>query len=374
MVNSKFRSQLLETRLEARDSQLQLAADAAELGFWSWEPTTGALAASARSLALMSMPAAAAADFDAFLSQVEPTDQGRVRRSFALALQHRREFNVEFQISSAAGTRRVRCTGTPHASAMDRQQPAMSGIVQEIHETPVADHELLATRVGSMAFRMESLREIDRATLVNRMKSEVAQNLGSIQQELQALGADTALPAATRAKLAALAAEAAAGLEAVRSAIFELRPPGVEELGFAGALERYATEQAAAAGLELSLHLPTESLPLDTQGLEALYLVARAGIDNVVRHANARRMQVLVNADANEVSLKIMDDGTGIADNDLMKDSAFSLFASSERISNAGGELRVNGKPGQGTTLEASIALRNRIRPLRSKVTPLRVA
>ena len=38
------------------------------------------------------------------------------------------------------------------------------------------------------------------------------------------------------------------------------------------------------------------------------------------------------------------------------------------------GELRVSGKPDQGTVLEASIALRQRIRPLRQNVTKLRVA
>ena len=162
--------------------------------------------------------------------------------------------------------------------------------------------------------------------------------------------------------------------DALRGAIFEMSPPGVAELGFAGALERYASEHAAAAGVELAFDVPALTLPVAMPVLESLYVVARAGIDNVVRHARARHMRVQVKCDAEELSLRIEDDGIGITDADLMKDDACSLFASSERLADSGGELRVSGRPDQGTVLEATIALRQRIRPLRQNVTKLRVA
>jgi signal transduction histidine kinase len=162
-------------------------------------------------------------------------------------------------------------------------------------------------------------------------------------------------------------------MDAVRGAIFEMSPPGVAELGFSGALERYASEHAEAAGIELSFDVVATSLP-DLPVLESLYLVARAGIDNVVRHARARHMRVAVKCDEEELTLRVEDDGIGITNADLMKDSACSLFASSERIADSGGELRVSGRPNQGTVLEATIALRQRIRPLRQNVSKLRVA
>jgi two-component system sensor histidine kinase UhpB len=163
-------------------------------------------------------------------------------------------------------------------------------------------------------------------------------------------------------------------MDAVRGAIFEMSPPGVAELGFAGALERYASEHAEAAGIQLSFDVTTASLPTDPAVLESLYMVARAGIDNVVRHARARHMRVAVRCDDEELSLRVEDDGIGISDADLMKESACSLFASSERLADSGGELRVSGRPNQGTVLEATIALRQRIRPLRQHLTKLRVA
>lgn len=370
MVNSKFRSHLLETRLEARQCQLELATETAGIGFWTLEPTTGDLAWSADCQGLLGVSAEAAATFEALIGVVHAEDQQRVRRAFSQAMQFRREFAVEFRLAADA-LRRVRCTGRPHASAVTRHQPALSGVMQAATD---AGATTLTGREASIITRMESLRELERATLISRIQTEVAQNLMALRAQLDALAADESVAAPLRDTLAGLAGEAATGLDAVRSAIFEMRPPGVEELGFAGALERYASEQAAAAGIELTLSLPEAPLALGVPTLEALYVVARTGIDNVVRHARARRMQVTVTASSEEVALRVVDDGVGITDADLMKDGAFSLFASSERLANSGGELRVSGRPNQGTTLEAIIALKRRIRPLRQNVTPLRVA
>jgi signal transduction histidine kinase len=227
-----------------------------------------------------------------------------------------------------------------------------------------------------MACRMESLRELERDALISRMQSEVSQSLDILKRGLETLAGNhqAELAPAIKAQLEELAREADAGMEAVRSAIFEMRPPGVQDLGFTGAVERYATEQAAAAGIALSLSLPQQALPVGMPTLESLYVVARTGIDNVIRHAHAKHLNISVIHDHKEIMLKVVDDGVGISDKDLMKDSAYSLFAASERLGTSGGELRVTGTPGRGTTLEATISLQHSRKSLRHNVTPLRVA
>jgi signal transduction histidine kinase len=372
MVNSKFRSLLLETRLEARESQLQQATAATGLGFWTWEPASGELHWSARCLALLDIPADSPATLDSLLGAVSAEDLPRVRRSLALAMQTRSEFELEFQIA-AASLKRVHCTARPHASSLDRNGHAYSGVLREL-PAAAAHPTNLASRVGSLAFRMESLRELERATLINRMKSELAQHLVAVRGRIARLLEDQTVSSAVRSELTQLAEDAEASADSVRAAIFEMQPPGVAELGFAGALERYATEQAAAAGIRLTLALPSAALPLGAPTLESLYVVARTGIDNVVRHARARHFKVAVTVDADQVALSISDDGIGIQDADLMKDGAFSLFAASERLANSGGELRVNGAANRGTTLEASLPLRHKARPIRHNIKPLQVA
>lgn len=371
MVNSKFRSQLLETRLAMREGQLELASEAANVAFWSLEPATGELQASLNCGKILQVGAKGPTAFDAFIAAIHPEDQAEVRRAFAEAMQLRRDFAVEFRVAAGSSSeQRLRCVGRPHLSAVNPRQAALSGALMTLGDAP----RDAAPRVGAAVHRLEALREMERATLVNRMKSEVAQSLTEVKLRLEALAENAANPA-LREEIASLAQRAESGLDAVRDALFEMRPPGVEELGFAGALERYAAEQAAIAGIELKLLLPESQLPLSASALQTLYAVARAGIDNVVRHASARHMDVIVMADASEVTLKIVDDGVGISQADLAKDSAISLFSVSERLAEAGGDLRVTGKPQQGTVLEACIALqRQASRPLRRAPTPRQVA
>jgi signal transduction histidine kinase len=366
MVNSRIRSRLIEARMAARECQLHLAETSSGMGVWTLEPATGDLSWSPRCRTLLGAPAEAEATLEALLSRIHGDDQVAVRRAFAQAAHLRRDFTIEFRTLDGAV---VRCLGRPHASVASRDGLALSGILLS-----GADADSEGSRTGALLSRIDRLHEVERNSVASRLQAEVAQRLALLQSRLESLAVNATVPAATRAEVVALSAAAAECMDAVRGAIFEMSPPGLSELGFVGALERYASEHAEAAGIELSFDVVDASLPVDVAVLESLYVVARAGIDNVVRHARARHMRVVVKCDDEDLTLRVEDDGIGITDADLMKDSACGLFASSERLADSGGELRVSGKPNQGTVLEATIALRQRIRPLRQHVTKLRVA
>lgn len=371
MTPSRFRAQVLETRLAVRDLQLQLAGTALNAGFWTWEPVTGVLSLSTRCQALLGVDAESPPTFDTFLARVHADDQPRVRQGLLQALRQKQDFALEFR--TVTGGADLRCEGRVHVSSVDRGQWALSGLIRPL-DTACQDADgVLAPRAGSAARRIDSLRRIEKATLINRMQSEVAESLNRVRQRLAALSA-AALTPAQRDQFAALERETDAGVEAVRSAIFEMEPPGVAELGFAGALERHATEQAAAAGIALSLSIPQDTLPAPEAALESLYLAARAGIDNVVRHARASSMEVSVRHDRHAIIVRVVDNGIGIRNADLMKDNAFSLFVSAERLAGSGGALRVTAAPGGGTLLEASLPLGMDLGSPREGLASLRVA
>jgi signal transduction histidine kinase len=373
MVNSKFRSQVLESRLEVREIQLQLAAHESDAAIWSHEPSTGALTwTCGERVVVADATGTPPSSLEQLFELVHSADQARLRRAFQQALQMRRDFSIDFR-TSGSPERRMTCSARVHASALDRNQAALSGLLRDIPETTTRTAGQLSVRAGSIAHRMQSLRDLERSTLTNMLQADVAQNLTSIKQQLETLMGNPATAPEIRKQLAELARAAEQGLDAVRCTIFDLQPPGVAELGFTGALERYATEQTAAAGIKLSLSIPAEALPFSLATLEALFVVARTGIDNVVRHSQAKNLAVAVKLDEAALVLKIVDDGIGIAEKDLMKDGAFSLFASSERLASSGGSLSVTGTPATGTALEASIP-RQLGRQTSAKVTPLRVA
>jgi two-component system sensor histidine kinase UhpB len=346
----------MESRLEARDVQLQQMARLFGCGTWTLEPDTGELTCSAHCAGLLGIATDTRLGFDVLLELAFAEDRARVRHAFTQAVRVRDDFTVEFRLAGE-GHRWVRCVGRSHASALNPDRHALSGVL-----TPMTDAASTAAhapdpRLGALVDRLERLRELDLRTVASRLMSEIAPRLTDLRQRVAALAAERDLAPLVRAELAAVAEETAAWLDSLRTVVFELIPPAVAELGFEGALERYASEQMAAAGIELTLSLPAEPLPLATSAQEALYQAARAGLDNVVRHAGAKKVRVGVETNGREVLLSIVDDGVGIRQADLMKDGALRLFTESERLAAQGGDLRVSGRPGQGTVFEARVAL-----------------
>jgi signal transduction histidine kinase len=155
--------------------------------------------------------------------------------------------------------------------------------------------------------------------------------------------------------LAGLAELARACLGELRHITFELQPPGVEELGLADALQRFADECAAQSGLSIEV-TDARNLPeLGPRLSLALYRTFQEALANVVRHARARQVEVHVWVQDGSVHLRVSDDGVGIGDRDRGKAGCFGLLSAAERLTQLGGALRVFGVPGRGTILDASV-------------------
>src|SRR5690606_28059703 len=119
-------------------------------------------------------------------------------------------------------------------------------------------------------------------------------------------------PRQANALLGRLEQEIAATLEQARHLIYSLRPPELDQLGLAAALER-KVEDLARGTLEVRLatggDLDALPPPLET----AVYRVVTEAVMNVVRHARARRCRVEVTGSPGGVDVTVEDDGVGIA-------------------------------------------------------------
>jgi signal transduction histidine kinase len=146
-------------------------------------------------------------------------------------------------------------------------------------------------------------------------------------------------------------------LEELRHIAFELQPPGVEDLGLADAMQRFADDCSAQSGLRIEFSNAGGATDLGRRRALALYRTFQEALGNVVRHARARHVEAHVCVRDGAVHLRVSDDGVGIGDRDRGKSGCFGLLLASERLSQLGGALRVFGVPGRGTTLDARMPL-----------------
>ncbi len=154
---------------------------------------------------------------------------------------------------------------------------------------------------------------------------------------------------------------AAESLACLRSIIYDLRPAILDDLGLLPAIRWYAQTNLEGAGIQVELEFPDDLPTLPQPLTTTLFRIAQEGVNNVVRHSQATRVCLTLGTQANEVYLRLKDDGRGF-DPEHISDAAFEhqhwgLLGMQERIELVGGRLTISSDPTHGTTLSVSAPL-----------------
>jgi signal transduction histidine kinase len=145
-----------------------------------------------------------------------------------------------------------------------------------------------------------------------------------------------------------------AEIDNLSALIAELRPAALDEIGLIPALRTLAQRKGREGGLtiEVLAHLEDEArLPAETENV--LYRLVQEALNNVVKHAGAGRTEVALERVGELVAVTVADDGHGF--DPAAAGGGFGLIGMRERVELAGGRLRIEPRPGQGTRVSASI-------------------
>lgn len=141
----------------------------------------------------------------------------------------------------------------------------------------------------------------------------------------------------------------------IRRHIAELRAQPTS-LSLAEGLTQLLRDSALAsmAQVDLKLDLP-EDRPLTTRQVRHLLAISGEALSNVARHAQARHVQLAVQAEADSLHLIIADDGQGIPADYV---AGYGLRNMHDRARLLRGELSISSRPDQGTRLQLIIPWR----------------
>jgi signal transduction histidine kinase len=216
----------------------------------------------------------------------------------------------------------------------------------------------LAERVGRDTMRrVIEGQELERRRLARELHDETGQALTSILLGLKTIRAAGPNEAAeSEEEVRGLVVQA---LQEVRRLAVELRPKALDDFGLLPALERLAETYGERAGLEIHLqaNLPAARLPGELETV--LYRLVQEALTNVLKHAEAQTVSILLALQDGSVTAVIEDDGRGFTPGETRAD-ALGLLGMRERLSFLGGALTVESAPGSGTTVRALLPLPNR--------------
>jgi signal transduction histidine kinase len=195
--------------------------------------------------------------------------------------------------------------------------------------------------------RALAAQELERRRIARELHDEIAQALTSLLLGLRAL--DSAAVADQHEAIANLRELAVSTLRDVRRLAADLRPKALDDFGLEPALSQLAATWSAATGIptDVSIHLGAE--PVAGEPAIALYRVAQEALSNVVKHARARRVQIVVHRQDGAVQMLIEDDGVGMPGDEQGERAGLARMR--ERVELLDGRLRVDPQAGSGTRL-----------------------
>ena len=144
-------------------------------------------------------------------------------------------------------------------------------------------------------------------------------------------------------------------ISSVRRISSELRPAILDELGFADAVAWQTRELAKHSGLQVELKLADAGLVQGEVLSTALFRIVQESLTNVVRHAQASAVQVVLEQVDQRLVLRIMDNGIGVPDTPNV--GGIGMVSMRERARAVGAALRVFRREGGGTTVEVTMGL-----------------
>ena len=250
----------------------------------------------------------------------------------------------------------------------DQLEDRVRGRTSELSESNRALQAEMARRQRAEEANREVLRrlvaaeETERGRVSRELHDRLGQDLTALKLGLQIVGKQGGCPPTLRKSVRKLEDLADSLMRDVHRLAWELRPAALDDFGLELALRRYVDDWAALSGL---------AVDFDSQGVTeqrlageletTLYRIAREALTNVLRHAEAKRVSILLQRRAADVSLIVEDDGRGFDAAAMLQAPAcqgkLGLLGMQERATLAGGSVQIESSPGAGTTVLVRLPL-----------------
>lgn len=208
--------------------------------------------------------------------------------------------------------------------------------------------------------RLSEAQETERGRISRELHDRLGQDLTALKLGLQLLQKQGPFAAPVQESIGKLQKLTAGLMRDIHRLAWELRPSTLDDLGLELALQRFTSEWSDNSGIALDFHsdgLNGQRLPLEFE--TALYRIAQEALTNVLRHAKASRVSVLLERHPERVSLIVEDNGTGFDAEAVLGSPAtrgkLGLLGMGERVKLLGGTFTIESTIGTGTAIFARI-------------------
>ena len=248
---------------------------------------------------------------------------------------------------------------------------------QKMEELELNEEQLRTSfeQLRQLSAHLQSVREEERTRISREIHDELGQmltvlkmDISLLQRKLQVVGVNGSTGEMVH-ELQSMSGLVDSTIQSVRRIATDLRPEILDELGLKDAIEWEAEIFQSRASIGTAFHSNIDEVALDRDRSTAIFRVFQESLTNVARHSSATNVVINLLRDGDSYLLEIRDNGRGITERELSGPKSLGLLGMRERALFIGGEITIQGKQGEGTTMTLRIPIRGRDTD-QSKVKP----
>lgn len=205
---------------------------------------------------------------------------------------------------------------------------------------------------------LQYVREEERTRISREVHDELGQALTGLKMDLSWLAGHLSRhDRALLHKIKSMMSGIDATIHTVRRISTELRPGILDSLGLVAAIEWQAAEFQTRTRIACNVTTTVSDTLWDQDFTTAFFRIFQETLTNIIRHANATRVEVKLAVEGNRLVLTVRDNGRGISEEQITNTRSIGLIGMRERAALVGGEINFDGSPGRGTVVTVSIPL-----------------
>jgi signal transduction histidine kinase len=366
-IAQRRRLEALQSAAALLDSEKRgaLAIDAAELGTWRWDLSANEFSGCSRFCALLGLAAPRSGEArwsaDRIFALLEPPHRATLTSFATDCIESGRSGSVEFPVQSDDGGEHwLRAAG--RAEGPPSRRHVIHGVLADIDILKRAEaerHHLLR--------RLASAQEEEQRRISRELHDQIGQTVTGLSLGLKALEQGLAKgshgEAATEQVrwLEQLAAEIGRDIHRTAS---DLRPTAIDDLGIFKAIEAYVADWQERYGVRVDIQTLGRDDRLPDDVAAVLYRLVQEGLTNVLKHADASKVSIVLEKKKQGLALVIEDDGVGFDSETVGRLASGSgrppglgLSGMKERVALLGGTIAIESSQGNGSTIFVQIPL-----------------
>jgi PAS domain S-box-containing protein len=225
----------------------------------------------------------------------------------------------------------------------------------------VADDITLRKRaeqaLRALSARLHSAREEEGTRIAREIHDELGGALTGLKWDLEKIDntlnglADGLQLTEVRNRIGSMTTLIETTITTVRRIAAELRPGVLDDLGLVAAIEWQIEQFQSRSGLKCHWTNNAKEIELDREKATAVFRILQEILTNVLRHAGATNVYVKLGRTKHYFEVEVKDDGRGITESQRLNSRSLGLLGMKERALLVGGDVRVTGKEGAGTTV-----------------------